>query len=249
MEDVDLFQLFGVLDESAPVRASSLEQFDMSQFIDINLLVMPESEPQDQSPPGIGQFIDGGFGQCSQPQYLQHNFEINSHRSFCTPSISANAQSSSSASSSAIPSSRSTSPSTNTHTSDKLAQQASTTGKMIIASTVTSFQCSTCKEIFLNEHRYRKHRRGDCTSRTIHRCEACDRTFTLEKDLKRHQGSASSCPAAKKLQTRKQFTCICGSAYTRKDILLRHFQRANARDGDSVHRFPTILPTTLNAIL
>jgi RNase P subunit RPR2 len=235
-------QSFYALDESVPSGTSSAELFDFDQFFDFDLLTRPENEPQNQYPPGISQFVDGGIGRHPQSQFSQSYSEINVQRR--SPSSLINqetAQASSSTSPSADWSTRSISPLTNSDTADEVLQPISQASKMEISPAAKSFTCPTCKEFFSSELRYRQHhRRGYCSARQNYKCDACERTFTLAKDLKRHQGSASSCPAATKQQKKHQFTCTCGNTSTRKDTLLRHFQRANARDGDNVHKF---LPT------
>ncbi|PSN64352.1 hypothetical protein BS50DRAFT_646364 [Corynespora cassiicola Philippines] len=60
------------------------------------------------------------------------------------------------------------------------------------------------------------------------KCNACNRKFTLAKDLVRHRDSTScsSSPAAKRDRSdmKKKFVCTCGKSYPRKDSLLRHLR-------------------------
>jgi hypothetical protein len=109
-------------------------------------------------------------------------------------------------------------------------------GKMQIGSLHSEFACSDCKKSFSKDLRFKQHLRRHCTAK--HACK-CGKSYTLIKDLRRHQGSsktsASSCPATASEQRPKGFVCVCSRSFLRKDSLLRHINRELAK-GNSLHR-------------
>lgn len=201
---------------SAPDETSGAQEFDFEQFVDFDRFTAPEDEPQNQFPPGISQLVDDGTSPEPQPQLFQDYSDT--HVQYRSPSSPYIGETTSSASS-MLPLTDWSTPSTcslpDTAESQQMPGTIERASKLQLPPFATSLACST---------------------RPKFKCDACPRkTFTLAKDLKRHQASASSCPAAAKQQKKRQFTRTCGSVYTRKDTLLRHLQRANARDGDAVH--------------
>ncbi|KAF2108204.1 hypothetical protein BDV96DRAFT_672314 [Lophiotrema nucula] len=229
-------QSSSTLHESVSIEISSTDDTQLEQFFDFDLLAAPMDEPRSLSPPGISQFVNDGFGLASQPQLSQQDHEIElQYPNLFDLDAQDSRQSPSSASLSATSLTRSTSPSTSSHASDDAPQL----GRVMIPVIAKALLCSTCNDSFSSELRYRHHiRRNACVARQSFKCHACERSFTLAKDLNRHQRSAKSCPAASSQLSTGRYTCTCGKSYTRRDTLLRHFERANKSDGDNIHRFP-----------
>jgi hypothetical protein len=93
--------------------------------------------------------------------------------------------------------------------------------------TLPASKCPHCPEIFSNErlgyhikrsHKYLEH---------PNICGGCNHSFSLPKDLKRHQ-TTTSCL----IGSARPFACICGLTFTRKDHCSRHTQR---KLGDDRH--------------
>lgn len=251
-ESVGESQPFGTQNSSVQSGTSDSEYLNWEDFIDLDLLATHEHEPHDAFPLEITQAAGELSAQNSQFQFSPDNLDNHVQQpplglQYVISVADANKELESHLrSSSSLSSSESCPTSSASPTSSGPMPKDVPDGKKEISSTWATFACSTCKEAFANESRYRKHmRQRNCTvTRMKFTCKACERPFQLGKDLKRHQGltgSATSCPALKASNRHfKQFACSCDKhSYTRKDSLQRHMNRDNAREGSQLHRCKT----------
>jgi hypothetical protein len=92
-------------------------------------------------------------------------------------------------------------------------------------------RCQHCSKLFSSERlgyhiqKYHKHLRHP------NKCSSCERHFSLSKDLERHLETSTSCRKG----SARPFACKCGSTFTRKDHILRHFRTMAGRSEDDKH--------------
>lgn len=214
------------------------EQLNFDEFIDFSQSNSKRICPYDQLPSPISQLDIESISQVSPQDVSQAVTDINSGHS-STEII--NIGVSTHYSSSNLPHiSNSTGPKSSPPDSemvDRGSRSNVTTTKMAISTLKSSYTCLACGESLPTRLCFRSHiRRGCSDTRQAYRCDTCKRTFTLAKDLKRHQGSASSCLKSSQESKKIQFPCICGRRFTRKDTLLRHLRVANKPLGANKHR-------------
>jgi uncharacterized Zn-finger protein len=231
-EGVGIGQPPARLDDSNPTGIIE-EPFDFEDFIVFDPLTTQVHESYVPFLPGISPSTDGALAENSQSQSSLKNFEIDAGIQLL-PSDPAGFSSSSSVSwpaESVI------------SLDDDQASQEAPDGKREIPLARKFFVCPTCTEAFSNESLYRRHRRHrNCSAQSANFvCDACQRSFHLVKDLKRHQGLRGSAPVCPMLKAEakqfKRFVCTCDKAsYTRKDSLQRHITDKNAIEGGQQHQ-------------
>jgi hypothetical protein len=236
---------FDSWDQSVQTRTSATESFDLGEYLHIDLLTEQTHEPHCFPPSEISQSTDGALAEnpqsqsrpsftlpdVSHPSLIPGRSDYRSNNTFNSGSQRFSSVS--------TPSSLERSPSHSTTVlSNSCGSEEAANSKRRISLAHGTYSCLTCKDTFSNEAGYRKHRRhANCTASSPKpRCSACERVFTLSKDLKRHQ--VHGCPASKSESRQlKLFTCSCGErAYPRKDSLQRHIRNANTQEHSQRHK-------------
>ncbi len=71
---------------------------------------------------------------------------------------------------------------------------------------------------------------GEGIQRKRHRCDPCDQSFSLPKDLKRHEGSESHQKSSRlPKDLRRRYSCRCGFCQPRKDLYIRHLNKCQLK--------------------
>lgn len=222
--------VLGTRVESVHSGTSQLPSWDIEEFITLDLSTSHSYEPDVSLSSSINQSADEAMAENSRsrsctifisPTTTPAAIESATYAfgSECVSGFHQRSTSVSTPSSSEPWPVHSASPSSSCHSSEKVP-----TGRREISSTYAEYRCPTCGKVLAGERLYQKHKRcGKCRDPTlVPQCGACRQTFTLPKDLERHQTWSCSTLLQGRGQP-KRFVCVqCDRSYPRKDSLLRH---------------------------